>query len=79
MDRKKKIVPGDSGADTTVAAARDGAGMTTSTVERSLDELVCATEIPSGPAASAMTMLVLKGLVVQRPGNVFARKRRRKR
>ena len=44
--------------------------------ERSLDELVRATEISSGPAASAMTMLVLKGLVVQRPGNVFARKRR---
>jgi len=40
--------------------------------ERSLDELVRATDIPSGPAASAMTMLVLKGLVVQRPGNVFA-------
>ena len=47
--------------------------------ERSLDELVRATDIPSGPAASAMTMLVLKGLVVQRPGNVFARKRRAKR
>ena len=47
--------------------------------ERSLDELVRATEIPSGRAASAMTMLVLKGLVVQRPGNVFARKRRAKR
>ena len=46
--------------------------------ERSLDELVRATEIPSGAAASAMTMLVLKGLVVQRPGNVFARKRRKK-
>jgi len=48
------------------------------TVERSLDELVRATETPSGAAASAMTMLVLKGLVVQRPGNVFARKRRKK-
>ena len=45
--------------------------------ERSLDQLVRETEIPSGPAASAMTMLVLKGLVVQRPGNVFARKRRK--
>ena len=47
--------------------------------ERSLDELVRETDIPSGAAASAMTMLVLKGLVVQRPGNVFARKRRPKR
>jgi len=47
--------------------------------ERSLDELVRETGITSGGAASAMTMLVLKGLVVQRPGNVFARKRRAKR
>lgn len=46
--------------------------------EKSLDELVRATDISSGAAASAMTMLVLKGLVVQRPGNVFARKRRTK-
>ncbi|MCD6364247.1 MAG: DNA-processing protein DprA [Planctomycetes bacterium] len=44
--------------------------------ERSLDELVRATDIPSGRAASAMTMLVLRGLIEQRPGNVFARKRR---
>ena len=41
----------------------------------SLDELVRTTGIDSGKAASAMTMLVLKGLVAQQPGNVFARKR----
>ncbi|HAU38113.1 MAG TPA: DNA-protecting protein DprA [Phycisphaerales bacterium] len=38
-----------------------------------LDELVRRTGIASGQAASAMTMLVLKGAVVQRAGNVFAR------
>jgi DNA processing protein len=40
----------------------------------SLDELVRTTGVASGQAASAMTMLVLKGLVAQQPGNVFARK-----
>jgi len=40
----------------------------------SLDELVRASGVSSGKAASAMTMLVLKGAVAQRPGNVFARK-----
>ena len=42
----------------------------------SLDELVRRTGIDSGPAASAMTMLVIKGLVAQKPGNVFARNNR---
>ncbi len=42
----------------------------------SLDELVRKTEIDSGKAAAAMTMLVLKGLVAQQPGNVFAQKHR---
>jgi DNA processing protein len=42
----------------------------------SLDELVRTTGVASGQAASAMTMLVLKGLVAQQPGNVFARKTR---
>jgi DNA processing protein len=42
----------------------------------SLDELVRATGVESSKAASAMTMLVLKGLVAQQPGNVFARKSR---
>ena len=44
--------------------------------ERSLDELVRQTSIPSGPAAAAMTILILRGLVEQRPGNVFTRKKR---
>ncbi len=39
----------------------------------SLDDLVRRTGIDSGPAASAMTMLVIKGLVAQKPGNIFAR------
>jgi DNA processing protein len=41
----------------------------------SLDVLARRTELPSGKVASSMTMLVLKGAVEQRPGNVFARKR----
>ena len=39
-----------------------------------MDELARRCEIDSGPAAAAMTMLILKGAVVQKPGNVFARK-----
>ncbi|MGC9455017.1 MAG: DNA-processing protein DprA [Phycisphaerae bacterium] len=41
-----------------------------------LDELVRKTGLDSGRAASAMTMLVLKGAIEQRPGNVFARRKR---
>ena len=44
----------------------------------SLDELVRSTGIDSGKAASAMTMLVLKGLLAQQPGNVFALKKSRR-
>jgi len=40
-----------------------------------LDEIVRRSGVESGRAASAMTMLVLKGVVAQRPGNVFALKR----
>jgi len=40
----------------------------------SLDELVRLTGLDSGRAASGMTMLVLKGAIEQRPGNVFARR-----
>ena len=39
-----------------------------------LDELVRRSGLQSGQVASAMTMLVLKGAVEQRPGNVFSRK-----
>ncbi|MFB3894095.1 MAG: DNA-processing protein DprA [Phycisphaerae bacterium] len=41
-----------------------------------LDELVRHTGVDTGKAASAMTMLVLKGMVSQQPGNVFARNSR---
>ena len=41
----------------------------------SLDELVRATGVGSGPAASAMTMLVLKGAVAQQPGSIFVRRK----
>ena len=40
-----------------------------------LDELAERSGLDSGRVASTMTMLVLKGAVVQRPGNVFDRKR----
>jgi len=43
--------------------------------ERSLDELVRDTALPVGSAAAAMTMLSLKGTILQKPGNVFVRKR----
>ncbi len=43
----------------------------------SLDEIVRRSGIETGRAASAMTMLVLKGAVRQLPGNVFALKRGR--
>lgn len=39
-----------------------------------LDEIARRTELASARVTSTMTMLVLKGLVAQRPGNVFARK-----
>ncbi|MFP4053615.1 MAG: DNA-processing protein DprA [Phycisphaerae bacterium] len=52
-----------------VGALKDGS--------RSLDELVRATDISTAEAAAAMTLLVIKGAVEQRPGNVFARKRGR--
>ena len=41
----------------------------------SLDELTRQTGLDSGRAAATMTMLVLKGMVAQQAGNVFARKR----
>ena len=41
----------------------------------SLDELIRRTDVETGPAAAAMTILVIKGAVAQQPGNVFARKR----
>lgn len=39
-----------------------------------LDELVRLTGLDSGKATSTMTMLTLKGAVVQKPGNIFARR-----
>ena len=41
-----------------------------------LDELVRACALDSARAAASMTMLVIKGLVAQQPGKVFALKRR---
>jgi DNA processing protein len=44
---------------------------------KSLDALVQQTGLETARVASCMTMLVIKGAVVQRPGNVFARNTRR--
>jgi len=44
--------------------------------ELPLDDLVRRTGLTTAKAAASLTMLVLKGAVVQKPGNVFARKRR---
>jgi len=41
----------------------------------SLDELVAKTRLPTAKVAAAMTMLVLKGVVKQKPGSVFSRAR----
>lgn len=43
--------------------------------EMGLDELVRQTGVQTARAAAAMTMLVLKGLVEQKPGSVFVSKR----
>ena len=41
-----------------------------------LDEIVYRTECDTSKVASSMTMLVLRGVIVQLPGNVFTRKAR---
>jgi DNA processing protein len=43
--------------------------------ELSLDDLIRRTGLSTGQTASAMTMLVIKGAVAQRPGNIFAVKK----
>ena len=44
--------------------------------EVGLDDLVRRSSLAGSEVISAMTMLVLKGAAEQRPGNVFAMKRR---
>ena len=44
--------------------------------EMSLDELAGRTKLPTHQVIAAMTTLALKGLVVQRPGGIFAARRR---
>ena len=41
----------------------------------SLDDLVRQSKLPSAAVTAAMTMLVLKSVVTQQPGNIFALKR----
>lgn len=40
-----------------------------------IDQLASATRLPAHRVIAAMTMLTLKGLIAQQPGNVFIRKR----
>jgi len=59
--------PGLSAAEQKLLSAlRDG--------ELGVDELVRRSGLPSAQVVSSMTMLVLKGAVSQRPGNIFALK-----
>jgi len=41
-----------------------------------LDEIVYRTEYETSKVAASMTMLVLRGVIVQLPGNIFSRKAR---
>ncbi|MFW6132433.1 MAG: DNA-processing protein DprA [Planctomycetota bacterium] len=60
---------GLSDAETKLVEALGGGELT-------LDELTRRTGVPSARVAASMTMLVIKGAVAQKPGNVFAIKRR---
>ncbi len=63
------LPPGLDQTERTLVAALSRQG-------RSLDEVVRETGVPVAKAAPVMTMLVLKGVIEQRPGNVFARRKR---
>lgn len=69
---QSESLPAPPGLDDTEQAVFDALAQ----AERGLDELVRRTGLDSGRLVSTLTMLVLKGAVEQRPGNVFARKRR---
>jgi predicted Rossmann fold nucleotide-binding protein DprA/Smf involved in DNA uptake len=44
--------------------------------EKSLDELVRETRLDASAVISTLTMLAIRGVVAQRPGSVFALKRK---
>jgi predicted Rossmann fold nucleotide-binding protein DprA/Smf involved in DNA uptake len=44
--------------------------------EKSLDELVRETRLDASAVISTLTMLAIRGVVTQRPGAVFALKRK---
>lgn len=77
----RKMAPPEAPATQPVPAGLDAAENTLLAALRpgslSMDELARRTGLDSGKVASAMTMLVLKGLIVQRPGNIFAIRTRR--
>ena len=45
--------------------------------ELSIDELIARTQLPAAEVTAAMTMLALKGQIIQKPGGVFALRRTR--
>ncbi len=46
-------------------------------MELSIDELIARTQLPAAEVTAAMTMLALKGVVIQNPGALFALRRKR--
>ena len=69
-DSQAAALPDDlSGPERTLAAELNAEPM-------SIDELVRRTEMSAAAVTSAMTMLAVRGIVEQRPGNVFARRKR---
>jgi len=77
----RKMAPTEAPATQPVPAGLDAAENALLTALRpgplGMDELARRTGLDSGKVASAMTMLVLKGLIVQQPGNIFAIRTRR--
>ncbi|MBS3733523.1 MAG: DNA-processing protein DprA [Phycisphaerae bacterium] len=67
QDAPPPLPPGLTATETTLLEALAGGELT-------LDELTRHTKLSSAEAAASMTMLVIKGAVAQKPGNVFARK-----
>ena len=67
---EETVVPANLSADEAALLEALTAG------ELCLDDIVRRTGLQSAKAAAGMTMLVLKGAVEQKPGNVFVRKKR---
>ena len=69
-DESAGVGPDLTPAESKLAAALAG-------VELSIDELISRTQLPAAEVTAAMTMLALKGVVIQNPGALFALRRSR--